>query len=65
MNMCQRRRKESRVEGSLGACHSHKSSDQALSRAGSSASTDIHPSLTDRRAPDAPTVYKSAKYEVR
>lgn len=34
-------------EGSLGACDSHKSSDQALSREGSNASADIYPSLTD------------------
>lgn len=33
-------------EGSLGACDSHKSSDQALSTQGSSAS-DTYPSLTD------------------
>lgn len=34
-------------EGSLGACDSHKSGDQALSGEGSDSSADIQPSLTD------------------
>ena len=51
MNMCQRHGNESGVKGgSLGACGSHKSSDQALSRGGSNPSVDV--SDRHRWAPD-------------
>ena len=56
MNMCQRHGNESGAKGgSLGACGSHKSSDQALSRGGSNSSVDV--SDRHRWAPDTPTVY--------
>lgn len=54
MNMCQRHGNESGAKGgSLGACGSHKSSDQALSRGGSNSSVDV--SDRHRWAPDTPT----------
>lgn len=54
MNMCQRHGNESGAKGgSLGACDSHKSSDQALSRGGSNSSVDV--SDRHRWAPDTPT----------